>query len=406
MPSSLTKKDLSILIANALDHFDTALYGFLAPVLAPIFFPKTDPVVQIILAYSVMATSLVTRPIGTFLFGIIAQKFGSLSGLAYSLIGVSIATVLNGLIPTYDQIGWLAPLSLILIRAFKGIFAAGESTIAKLYILEDKSHTKAFKSSYLYQTSTMLGIVFASGASTVVIASGYEYLWRVCFLFGGVAGFVGYGLRKHLAFKESILLSDFFSLAHNMKVLKSLWLYKAIIAKVAIATSFSSLTYTISFIVMNSFVPLVTSISLTTMMTLNTSLLIFDMLAIPLLGAISCNYQPRKIMLSSCLILALTIVPLWVCLQGASLWYVTFVRFWIVFWGVLFLCPLNLWCKNLLNSADQYLVIGMGSAFAAATVGRLTPVICLSLWYFTGSSLSIALYILAIILVTIYVLKS
>src|SRR5438309_1114006 len=140
------KKDISILIGNALDRFDTSLYGFLAPVMGPIFFPNHDPVVQLILTYATSITSLFSRPIGTFLFGMIAHYKGPVFGLSYSLIGVAITTVCIGCIPSYALIGWLAPLSLVLIRLVRGICAAGESTIAKLYIMENKSDNHALKS--------------------------------------------------------------------------------------------------------------------------------------------------------------------------------------------------------------------------------------------------------------------
>ncbi len=51
--TSLTRQDLSIIIGNGLDHFDTAIYGFIAPFLSKIFFPHNDPVVSLILAYSI-----------------------------------------------------------------------------------------------------------------------------------------------------------------------------------------------------------------------------------------------------------------------------------------------------------------------------------------------------------------
>lgn len=103
---SLNRRDVSILIGNLLDHFDAGLYGFLAPVLAPLFFPNHDYVVQLILAYSVLATSLVTRPIGSIIFSILARRSGPVYSLSYSLLGAAISTAFMGLIPIYDSIGW------------------------------------------------------------------------------------------------------------------------------------------------------------------------------------------------------------------------------------------------------------------------------------------------------------
>ena len=404
MSQRLSKKDLSILIGNSLDHFDTSLYGFLAPVLAPIFFPKYEPIVQLILAYSILATSLFTRPIGAITFGLIAQALGPIKALSYSLIGVSICTVIIGLLPTYTIVGWLAPLSLIFVRTIQGIFAGGEVTISKLYIMENKSYIGAFKASYLYQSSSMVGTILASLASWLVISSKNNEAWRLCFCLGGCTGIFGYFLRRYQVNDYKDKQNKIF-LPNIAPGFGAIWNQKLNILRVAITTIFSHMTYAIPFITMNSFIPMITTIKLETMMAFNTSLLAVDVMLIPILGHLSLRYSIAKLMVTSCIILAFTIIPLWQGLNNASLSYVTFVRFWFIILGVFFLCPLNLWYKRLLNSSDQYLLIGIGSSIGA-TIGHLTPTICLSLWHITGSSLSISLYIIIIILATIYAITT
>lgn len=406
MLQKFTKRDLSILIGNALEHFDTSLYAFLAPILAPIFFPNYDPIVQLIMAYSIVCTSLITRPLGSFIFGIIACRHGPIFGMSYSLIGVAIATMGTGFIPSYDALGWLSPLCLILIRMIKGIFAAGESTIAKIYILQGKEGPAAMKASYWYQTSSMLGTILASLVTTAsIIFQQYEISWRICFWLGALVGFMGYFLRRYASsIKEAEEIREFSS--YRMSNLKALWKHRANVCRVAISTSFSYITGIIPFSFMNSYVPRVTPISLETMMTLNTILLVFDFIMIPLIGRFVSQFEIRSVMILASTILALTLFPLLISLENASLGYITFVRFWIVFWGVVFLCPLNLWNKNLFNSPEQYLLIGMGNAFGAATFGRMTNTICISLWYTTGSMTASATYLTVIILITVYAVTS
>ncbi|MBA3813897.1 MAG: MFS transporter [Alphaproteobacteria bacterium] len=397
----LTKKDLSILIGNALDNFDTSIYAFLAPILAPAFFPTYDPVVQLILAYSVMMISIFARPLGAFIFGVIARKKGPVFGLSYSLIGVAIATVYTGFLPTYESIGWLAPLSLILVRLVRGIFAAGESTIAKMYLMEDKADSEAVKVSHLYQSSSMLGTILASGAATIVIAFQPE-AWRLCFWLGGVTGFSGYFLRRY-ALTTSFKKIPFES--YRMSTLKSIWHSRSNILRVAMGTGFGHLTYSIPFVFMNSFIPLITAISLETMMLLNTTLLVFDMVMIPIIGRWLIKFQATTVMVTAAIVLAITIVPLFNYLPRSSLSYIIFVRMWIVFWGVVFLCPLNFWFKSLFNTSDQYLLVGMGTALGASTIGRVTTPLCLWLWYVSELSVLPSLYIGFITLATAYVIQ-
>jgi MFS family permease len=406
MMQKITKRDLSILIGNGLDHFDTSLYGFLVPILAPIFFPEYDPVVQLIMGYSIMSTSLITRPVGSFIFGVIARHYGPTFGLSYSLIGVAITTVSIGLLPGYDMLGWFAPLCLILVRMIKGIFAAGESTIAKIYILQGKSQRPALKASYWYQCSSMAGIVLASAVCTAsIFFQQYEVSWRLCFWLGGLVGLIGYFLRRYsISVEEREGMKQFSS--YRISSLKMLWVHRVNVSRVAICTSFSYITYAVPFVFMNSYVPLVTSITLEAMMALNTILLVFDMVMIPIVGRFVSQFESRRVMIFSSTILALTIFPLLSALQDASFVYVTFVRFWIVFWGVVFLCPVNFWYKTLFNSREQYLLIGMGNAIGAGTLGKMSSAICLGLWYTTGSMALSATYVVGVMLATSYAVWS
>ena len=398
-----SKRDTSILIGNSLDHFDTTLYGFLAPILAPIFFPNSDQIVSLIMAYSIIATSILTRPLGVYIFGIIASKMGPLIGLSYSLIGIAITTVMIGFIPPYEVIGPYAPALLIIIRCIWGIFAAGETAIAKLFILEDKTDHDALRSSYLYQASSMIGIVVASLASTIVIYFNISYGWRLCFLLGGVTGFIGYYIRKYNSDTSFVKKNNFIKL-YSIDGIITLLRYKEVLLKVAILNSFSYITYSIPFIVMNNLIPLITDIDLKTMMSFNTILLVLDLLLIPVVGAKLLKYDFKKIMLYSSSCLMITILPLWYYIQGASLFYICFVRIWIVFLGVIFLCPLNIWCQKLIPGGDKYLVIGIGNAIGASTIGKMTPAICLSLYYYSNSPVAVGIYIFAITLATVLVI--
>ncbi|WP_341755065.1 MFS transporter [Candidatus Tisiphia endosymbiont of Ptychoptera albimana] len=442
----MKKKDLSILIGNSLDHFDTAIYSFLAPILSIIFFPKDDPIVALILTYSVLATAIITRPIGAIIFSIIVKKRGAALALSYSLIGVAVTTMLIGVIPTYQMIGWFSPLMLLIIRMMLAIFGEGEHCIAKLYIVENKTQTQGMKASYLYELSTMFGLIIASFVSTILISSNHHEYWRLCFILGGSTGIVGVYLRRYsnisqraieqesyianltnimsnsqtslqeatlVAMKKSremrngllhgltIACNDFVSYISNV-ILNN----KCNILRVSIVSGFSYMTYVIPFVVMNSFIPLITSISLERMMTFNTILLIMDAAMIPIIGSLVKKYRPANVMIISTNILFVSIVPLWLYMSDASLWYINFVRLWIITLGVTFLCPLNYWLNSLFHGSDKYMLVSIGDAIGTSIFGRFTPSICIALWHFTGSSISIGIYIAMITLATIWAVRS
>ncbi len=396
MFKSFNRRDFSILLGNLLDHFDSALYGFLAPIMAPVFFPNHDKINQLILAYSLFATSIFTRPIGAFIFGLFAKNHGAIKAMSYSLLGVATGSILVGIIPGHDIIGWKAALLLIIVRFIKGIFGAGENAIVKLYIIEDKNYRNSFKASYIYQASSIIGIILASSISTLVLISKYEYLWRFCFILGGSVGFVALILRKYSDFKPSI------NTALKTESI-NLWKAKYKLLSIALSTGLSHITYSIPCIVMNSLVPFITDISFETMMELNIFLLVFDMVLIFFVGPIMKNFDHIKIMIYSCAAIILTVPILIFFLPNSGILYVTFVRIWIITLGVIFMCPQNLFYKKLFDGQkDQYLVTGMANAVGAGTIGKLTPAFTLWLWHINQNLIYIGIFIAVIAILTAY----
>lgn len=376
----MRKIDKSILIANTLDHFDTAMYAFLAPYMAPFFFPVSDPVIQLILAYSVLASSIFTRPLGAWIFGILAKKKGPQLGLSCSLAGVSIFTLCLGLLPTYESIGFLAPVCLILVRMLRGFFFAGESSIAKLYLLENKEYKQAYKASYLYQSSTMVGIILSSIFALFIP-------WRWCFILGSSVGIFAYTLRQKETTIPKVKCEDIKPLS-----LYSIWQERINITQIIITTGVTHITYAFPFIILNTLMPLVSNITLETMMKLNTALLVFDAVLLWGVGSFVSRFSVQAVLWFS-LVMLLLGFPSIAYLKGASLLYVTGLRIWFVVWGVVFSIPLNLYYKQLFrHTADQYLFVGVANAIGASTIGKLTPSICLSLFYFTGQIWGIAVY--------------
>ncbi len=425
MKNSLSKRDISILIGNTLDHFDTALYGFLAPLLSGIFFSNHDKKVALILTYSVLATSLFTRPIGSYFFGVIAKKYGGVFALSHSLIGVALTTTLIGLIPSRAQIGWLSPLLLVVIRTMQGIYSEGECAIAKLFILENKEEKQAFKASYLYNTSTIFGIIFASFISTLVLNADYNKYWRICFIFGGLTAFAGYFLRKislplssptslcHFRERRNLVIKNhkpfsWISTFAGMIIchdLLTIWNNKLNIIRISFAVGFSYMTYIVPFVFMNTFIPLITDISLETMMRFNTEFLILDMIMIPVIGNLTNKSHYLKILIGTIILMILSLIPLWWFLNNSLIWYVNFVRIFIILVGVSFLSPLNCWLNDMFKTDDKYLLCGIGSSIGSSLIGRLAPSTCLMLWYITNSSISIAFYITIISLITLWCVK-
>lgn len=406
---NLSKRDYSILIANTIDHFDTALYGFLAPIFAVNFFPSSDPLISIILAYSVFATTIVTRPIGSYIFGTIALSSGPVISLSYSLIGVAITTAALGLLPTYEHMGASAPILLIILRSFSGICSSGEMTIAKLFILSDRNNFELNKNSYLYQTSSMVGIVLASFASTIILKFPMDQpYWRLCFVIGGLCALFGYKLRnmeqgmpnsslfdkKHLSYIRSPIFTSF----------HTLWRNKIILFRIAIVSGFSYITYSIPFIVMNNLIPNFTEFTLEDMMTSNTILLVLDMLLLPIVGHFLLKSSAKNTLLCCAVSLLVTSLPMLYFAKDASFAYLIAIKLWIIIIGIAFCCRINLWCNDLIKGKEKYLIVGISGSIGSATIGKMAPATCLTLYYYIPSPMVIGVFMMIIAGATIWAL--
>jgi len=378
-------------IGNALDHYDMALYTFLVPFIAPVFFKTSDPIVGLIMAYGLTAVGVITRPIGSILFGKLTMSSNPKTLLMITLAGVSVSTFLIGLIPGYDSIGYYSVLILLLIRLIQGIFAAGEQSIASILLLDQIEEKVRTRISSYYVVSSMMGATLASGAATIVsMTDNPQFYWRYAFLSGIITGIIGLTLR-YITYDFSPTPKE-----KQEPVKQIVSNHKMNILKVIFVSSFSYMTYSVPFIFFNKFIPIFTEITITEMMSYNSILLIIDMLLVPFLGHIAQSFNYTKWMRGCALLLGITIVPCFYLLPHSSIFGVTFIKFWIILVGVAFVTPSKVWMFKLIGSKERYLVTGLGYAIGTEILGRQTTTICWSIWHYTGSVIAPAYYIVAL----------
>lgn len=113
--ASLFKSILSGCLGNVLEWYDYGLYGYFAVVISAEFFTSEDPVVGILMSFMVFGVGFVVRPIGGLIMGAYADKHGRVKSLTVTIIAIGICTMLMGCLPTYEQIGIMAPILLTVL---------------------------------------------------------------------------------------------------------------------------------------------------------------------------------------------------------------------------------------------------------------------------------------------------
>lgn len=191
---------LASCFGTAIEWYDFFIYAFLAPlVFDQLFFPKLDPQVGTIAVFATFAVGFIARPLGGIVFGHFGDRVGRKSILLITLLLMGIATTLIGLLPTYEQVGLLAPIALVTLRFLQGFALGGESIGALLLTVESSPQgRRGFFGSLVYAAGPF-SIVMATLAVSLVSRLSEEDLlawgWRVPFLVSIVLVAVGVYVR-------------------------------------------------------------------------------------------------------------------------------------------------------------------------------------------------------------------
>ena len=198
-------------IGNMTEWYDFGVYSYVATYVGAAFFPSENPSLQTLQTFGVFAVSFLLRPLGSFFFGPLGDRIGRQRVLAITILLMAGSTFLLGLVPSYDSIGILAPVLLLLCRMLQGFSTGGEYGGAATYIAEfAPNDRRGFYGSWL-EFGTLTGFGLGASVPTVLIltlddASMHAWGWRIAFLIAGPLGAIGLYLRRKLedtpAFRE------------------------------------------------------------------------------------------------------------------------------------------------------------------------------------------------------------
>lgn len=202
--SSYRKPLFVAILGNAIEYYDNALYGLLAVFMAKAFFAFQDPVTALLATYGTFIVSFAVRPVAGLLLGRVADLRGHRFVLILTINLMTLGTVGIGLLPSYDMIGFWAPVLLIMCRALQGIGASAEYTVATSYALERAPiHRHHFVVGWSIAATTLgplLASLIAIGlTSTYGDAFFSSGAWRIPFLISAPIGLLALYLRTQIA---------------------------------------------------------------------------------------------------------------------------------------------------------------------------------------------------------------
>jgi MFS transporter, MHS family, shikimate and dehydroshikimate transport protein len=209
MPTSIRKVVVASFIGTTIEWYDYFIFATAAALFFPdVFFPGFGDTTGTILAYTTFAVGFGARPLGGLIFGHYGDKIGRKTMLVTTILIMGIATFLVGALPSYDAIGILAPILLVLLRVLQGIGLGGEWGGAVLMAVEHSPDDQRGLNGSWPQMGVPAGLVLGTGAFALVGAVSGEaaWAWRVPFLLSAIL--IAVGLFIRLSIHESPAFSQ------------------------------------------------------------------------------------------------------------------------------------------------------------------------------------------------------
>lgn len=218
---------LTGLIGSSLEWYDFALYGCFANLIAQHFFPPSDHQAALLGTFAVFAIGFLARPLGAIVFGHLGDRQGRRLPFVLSLYGITLPTLVIGVLPTYDQIGLWAPSFLLLARLIQGFMIGGEYTGSLLFFAEDAPLNLRATRGVLAMISALLGMLAGSLISTLMTTyfpqvTLSDWLWRAPFWLAFVLGSLGLVWRRQIVESE-VFIRLRHTRALEVSPFKALW---------------------------------------------------------------------------------------------------------------------------------------------------------------------------------------
>jgi MFS family permease len=313
-------------VGTMIEWYDFYIFGSLATIISPLFYPKGNDTLALIAYLSTFAVGFVVRPFGALFFGRIGDIVGRKYAFLVTLLIMGGATALIGVLPTYATIGVAAPIILLVIRVLQGLALGGEYGGAAVYVAEHVPDGKrGFYTSFIQITATLglfLSLAVILAVQNTMSAEAFRaWGWRVPFLIS--IGLVAVSLYIRLRMKESPIFAHIKSTGmHSAKPLKEAFTEPANLRRVLVslfgATAGQGVVwYTGQFYAL-FYLQTILNVHDTSAAYIVAAALLLGMPFFVLFGALSDRLGRKWIMMAGCLLAALSYVPIYKMMQAVA----------------------------------------------------------------------------------------
>jgi MFS transporter, MHS family, shikimate and dehydroshikimate transport protein len=411
MASPISREYRKVVAASVfgtiIEWYDFLIYGTAAAlVFNKLFFPNYDPLVGTLAALAAYGVGFLGRPLGAIIFGHFGDRVGRKAMLIATMLTMGLATFAVGCLPTYEQIGILAPILLVILRILQGVGLGGEWGGAVILVMEHGTVEKRGFYGSLVQTGFPIGLVAASLSFAAVArmpeADFLSWGWRLPFLGSIVLVALGYYVRKKVAespvfekLKETKQLSRLpvveaitkntrsFLVSAGLKVSENAWVYILTVFIVLYATTYLKLPRQM---ILDAFLYAA----------------VVEFITIPIFGYLSDKIGRRPLYFFGSLFTIAFVFPLFWLIDSKSAAVITATVIVALSFGhgTMF-GPQAAYFPELFGARVRYSGASTGFQFAAAVAGGFSPIIATAILGYTGSTTGISLYMMGLALITL-----
>jgi MHS family shikimate/dehydroshikimate transporter-like MFS transporter len=394
-------------IGTIIEWYDFLIYGTAAAlVFNKLFFPTYDPLVGTLAALAAYGVGFLGRPLGAIIFGHLGDRVGRKAMLIATMLTMGLATFAVGCLPTYEQIGIIAPIFLVILRILQGVGLGGEWGGAVILVMEHGTAEKRGFYGSLVQTGFPIGLVAASLSFAAVArmpeAEFLSWGWRLPFLGSIVLVALGYYVRTKVAespvfekLKEAKQLSKLpvveaitkntrsFLVSAGLKVSENAWVYILTVFIVLYATTYLKLPRQM---ILDAFLYAA----------------VVEFITIPIFGYLSDKIGRRPLYFFGSLFTVAFVFPLFWLIDSKSAAIITATVIVALSFGhgTMF-GPQAAYFPELFGARVRYSGASSGFQFAAAVAGGFSPIIATAILGYTGSTTGISLYMMGLALITL-----
>jgi metabolite-proton symporter len=405
--ASIHKVAIASFVGTTIEWYDFFLYGTAsALIFGRLFFPNYDPLTGTLASFGTYAVGFIARPIGGIVCGHFGDRIGRKSMLIFTLLLMGVATSLIGLLPTYNQIGIWAPVLLIVLRVAQGFAVGGEWGGAVLMAVEHSPKgRRGFYGSWP-QVGVPVGLLLSTAVFAQVSKLPEEVLfswgWRLAFLLSILL--VGVGLYIRIAVTEPPAFAEIRKTraVSRMPILDAVRQHpgNVILAMGArLVENGAFYLYTV-FILTYATLPQIGFTS-STILTAISIAAVIEIFTIPTFGLLSDRWGRRPIYLFGAIFTGLFAFPFFWLVETSNTWLMMLAIICAITLGhAAMYGPQASFFSELFGTKVRYSGASLGYQLASVIAGGLSPLIATGLLRRTGSSWPIALFVVAMAIVT------